>query len=158
MQQTISDPQSKLSITSTTPIANDCSNCDETVTMECKDENIHSEGAATALCNSADNKGLSEFDQDELSDTQVINPTKDINEDLEEGECTSDEEVVPEVQEPIKQESDEKKKDRKHRHRSRSRSRERKNKKRKKDKEKKHSAPKEEISEEEQKVKETKIL
>merc|ERR1711874_325142 len=97
MQHTISDPQSE----SSTPLATDSSNTVENVTMECKDNNIQSEDTSTALCNSADNTGLIEVDQDE-----VINPTKDINEDLEEGECTSDEEeIVPVVQEPIKQES-----------------------------------------------------
>merc|ERR1719320_1920996 len=90
-----------------------------------------------------------------LSSTNTTeNASSESNDDLEEGECSSDEEeVVPVVPEQIKnQENEEKKKDRKHRHRSRSRSRSRdRHKSKKKKKDKKHSAPKEEISEEEQK-------
>eukprot|EP00091_Calanus_sinicus_P001264 TRINITY_DN11238_c0_g1_i2.p3 TRINITY_DN11238_c0_g1~~TRINITY_DN11238_c0_g1_i2.p3 ORF type:complete len:136 (-),score=57.56 TRINITY_DN11238_c0_g1_i2:283-690(-) len=87
----------------------------------------------------------------EEEDTQKV---KEINEDLEEGECTSEEEeaapAVPEPVQKVESESDEKKKDRKHRHRSRSRDRY-KNKKRRKEKDKKNNVVKEEISEEEQK-------
>merc|ERR1719233_891366 len=106
------------------------------------------------MINSAEDKDLSKQVQDVSSNIETDLP-KEINDDLEEGECTSDEEeVVPVVPEQIKkQENEEKKKDRKHRHRSRSRSRSRdRHKSKKKKKDKKHSAPKEEISEEEQKV------
>merc|ERR1712025_988870 len=111
--------------------------------MECNNDNNQSEDASTSIVESIEDKGLS---------NNEANPIKEINEDLEEGECTSDEEeVVPVIPEQIKkQENEEKKKDRKHRHRSRSRSRDR-HKSKKKKKDKKHSAPKEEISEEEQK-------
>ena len=72
---------------------------------------------------------------------------KEINDDLEEGECSSEEEApVPEPAPKTEKKVDEKRKDKRHRHRSRSRDRH-KNKKRKKDKK-----VKEEISEEEQKV------
>merc|ERR1711915_622746 len=85
-------------------------------------------------------------------ESETPKKAKEINEDLEEGECSSDDEEVAAVPEPTQKtekDNDGKKKDKKHRHRSRSKSRDRhKNKKRKKEK----KAPKEEISEEEQKV------
>merc|ERR1712130_460499 len=86
--------------------------------MECNTYNNQSEDASTSIVESVEDKGLS---------NNEANPIKEINEDLEEGECTSDEEeVVPVIPEQIKkQENEEKKKDRKHRHRSRSRSRDR---------------------------------
>lgn len=139
-----------LSSTNTTENASSDSN---DVTMECND-NDQIQGASTAMINSSEDKDLSKEVQNVLSNIDT-NLTKEINDDLEEGECTSDEEeVVPVVPEQIKnQENEEKKKDRKHRHRSRSRSRSRdRHKSKKKKKDKKHSAPKEEISEEEQKV------
>ena len=57
---------------------------------------------------------------------------KEINDDLEEGECSSEEEApVPEPAPKTEKKVDEKRKDKRHRHRSRSRDRH-KNKKRKK--------------------------